>query len=126
MTTFYPEDDKRKSLLRLNLKFNYNHYYQTFHSFTSPLFNLSLIFSFADISRIPLPTMRTGVERRLTVVAWRRQPLNNHRLDCHRRLPKVIRSRVRAHPPPPPYQTAPLTRIRNRTFTRKFEFSPKE
>lgn len=124
MTAFYPEDDKR--LLRFEI-WNSIIIIITKHStrFSSPLFNLSLIFSFADISRIPLPTMRTGVERRLTVAAWRRQPLNNHRLDYHRRLPKVIRSRVRAHPPPPPYQTAPLTRIRNRTFTRKFEFSPK-
>lgn len=86
--------------------------------------NCTTNYFMVDISLIHWRIMRTGVERRHTVVVWRRQPLNNHRLDYHRRLPKVIRPRVRAHPVPPLYQMAPLTRIRNRTFTRKSS-SPK-
>lgn len=73
----------------------------------------------ADISRTPLLTMRMGVGRRPTVAASRRRLTNNHRLDYHRRSPKVIRSRVRAHPVPQLYQMALLTRIHSRTFTRK-------
>lgn len=40
MTAFYPEDDKRKSLLRLNLKFNYNHYYQIYSTRLLRLFSI--------------------------------------------------------------------------------------